>query len=187
MGTPANLRSPVMDPLLTYKFVVRWGVGGDLVQVAGVSKVGPLARTTEVAEYGNAPGPVIPGQTKYEEVTLERGVILDVAFEQWANQLWYYEQTGVLGDEVSLADFRKTLTIDHCNQAGQTVDRYYLFNCWPSKYAALPDLDATAGNTVALESLTLQNEGWQRDDGYTPTAYPSFALPASPVGGVVPG
>lgn len=96
MGTPSNLRSPVMDPLLTYKFVVSWEVGGSLTPVAGVSKVGPLVRTTEVAEYGNAPGPVIPGQTRYEEINLERGVILDVAFEQWANKVWFYEQTAAL-------------------------------------------------------------------------------------------
>lgn len=187
MGTPTHLRSPVMDPLLSYKFVVSWGVEGDLVQVAGVSKIGPLARTTEVAEYGNAPGPVIPGQTKYEEVTLERGIILDVDFEQWANQTWFYEQSAVLGDQVSLADLRKTLTIDHCNQAGQTMNRYYVFNCWPSKYTAVPELDAGSGDTVALESLTLQNEGWQQDDSFKPAAYPSFNQPASPEGGSEPG
>ena len=187
MGTPANIRSPVMDPLLTYKFVVSWDVDGMLTPVLGVSKIGPLARTTEKAEYGNAPGPVIPGQTQYDEISLERGVILDVAFERWANKIWYYENTATLGEEVSLADFRKTLTIDHCNQAGQTVERYWIFNCWPSKFAALPELDAAAGNTVALESMTLQNEGWQRDDSFQPITYPAFALPESPLGGLPPG
>ena len=176
-GTPTSLRSAVMDPLLTYKFVVRWGVGGDLVPVAGVSKVGPLSRTTEIADYGNAPGPMIPGQTKYEEITLERGIILDVAFEQWANQIWYYEQSAVLGEQVSLADFRRTLTIDVCNQAGQAVERFYVFNCWPSGHNALPELDAGAANTVALGSLTLRNEGWQRDSSFQPAPYPSFTHP----------
>ncbi len=187
MGTPANLRSPVMDPLLTYKFVVSWGDDGNLTPVAGVAKVGPLVRTTEKAEYGNAPGPVIPGQVKYEEISLERGVILDVGFEQWANQVGFYEHTGALGAGVSLANFRKTLTIDHCNQAGQTINRYYIFNCWPSKYTASPELDASAGNTVSIESLSLQNEGWQRDDSFTPGAYPSFSEPSSPTGGLPPG
>ena len=187
MSTPTNLRSPVMDPLLTYKFIVSWGEGGNLTPVAGVSKVGPLSRTTEKAEYGNAPGPVIPGQVKYEEITLERGIILDVAFEQWANQVGFYEHTGTLGAFVSLASFRKTLTVDHCNQAGQIVNRYYIFNCWPSKYTAVPELDAAAGNTVALESLTLQNEGWQRDDSFSPAPYPAFSEPPSPTGGLPPG
>ncbi len=176
-----------MDPLLTYRFVVSWDVDGDLTAVAGVSKIGPLARTTERAEYGNAPGPVIPGQTQYDEINLERGIILDVAFERWANKIFYYEHTATLGEAVSLADFRKTLTIDHCNQSGQVVDRYYVFNCWPSQFSALPELDGSAGNTVALESLTLQNEGWHRDDTFSPAAYPGFALPDSPTGGLPPG
>ena len=186
MGTPANLRSPVMDPLLSYKFIVSWGTGGNLTPVAGVSKVGPLSRTVEKAEYGNAPGPVIPGQVQYEEISLERGIILDVAFEQWANKVFFYEHTAALGEGVSLADFRKDLTLDHCNQAGQTVDRYTIFNCWPSKYIAAPELDAAAGNTVALESLTLQNEGWQRDDSFSPAAYPAFSEPSDPTGGLPP-
>ena len=67
--------------------------------------------------------------------------------------------------EVSLDDFRKTLKIDLCNQAGQIVKVYYVFNCWPSAYTALPDLDSN-DNDVALESMTIQNEGWQRDKDY---------------------
>jgi len=186
MATPTNLRSAVMDPLLTYRFIVSWGSDGNLLPVAGVSKIGPLVRTTEKAEYGNNPSPVIPGQTKYEEINLERGIILDVAFEQCANQVFLYEHTGALGEGMSLADFRKDLTIDHCNQAGQVINRYFIFNCWPSKYSGNPELDAAAGNTVALESLTLQNEGWQRDDSFSPSAYPSFTEPSGPTGGLPP-
>ncbi len=186
MGTPANIRSAVMDPLLTYKFVVSWEIDGRLTPVAGISKIGPLSRTTQVAEYGNAPGPVIPGQTSFDEINLERGIILDVAFERWANKVWYYEHCASLGEQNSLADFRKTLTLDHCNQAGQVVLRFYVFNCWPSKFIAAADLDATAGSSVLLESLTLQNEGWQRDDSFSPAPYPGFAAPSSPSGGLVP-
>lgn len=193
MGTPTNLRSQIMDPLLNFKFIVNWGESGsgDVSAVAGVSKVSALSRNVDAADYREGASPFvgrkIPGQVKYDNVTLERGIILDVAFEQWANQVWFYEKSGVLGEEVALADFRKTLTIDHCNQAGQVLDRYYVFNCWPSKYAALPELDAGAANAVALESLTLQNEGWQRDDDYRPAPYPSFAEPESPTGGLPPG
>ena len=32
--------------------------------------------------------------------------------------------------------------------------------CWPSSYTALPDFDANA-NAIAIQSLTLQNEGWK--------------------------
>lgn len=186
MATPTNVRSSIMDPLLNFKYIVSWDdSSGKLTVVAGVSKIGPLARSTEVAEYREGAAPQstrkIPGQTKYDEISLERGIILDVAFEQWANKVWYYQNSGALGNEVSLADFRKTLKIDLCNQAGQIMTSYYAFNCWPSKYTILPELNAQDGATVALESMTLQTEGWARDPDVNGADYPSFAEPASPV------
>ena len=38
-----------------------------------------------------------------------------------------------------------------------------------SEYTALPELDANA-NAVAIETLVLQNEGWERDPGVTEPA-----------------
>lgn len=32
--------------------------------------------------------------------------------------------------------------------------------CWVSDYQSVPDLDANA-NAVAIERLTLQNDGWE--------------------------
>ena len=42
-----------------------------------------------------------PGRTKYEPITLERGVTHDPEFEQWANKVWNFGAG--LGAEVSLA------------------------------------------------------------------------------------
>ncbi len=193
MGTPKNLRSAIMDPLLNFKFIISWAEATktDFSVVAGVSKVGALARSAEVADYREGASPFvgrkIPGQISYEDISLERGIILDVAFEQWANKIWYYEQTAKLEDnQVSLKDFRKDILIQVCNQAGQVMLKYYVFNAWPTKYQALPELDASAGADVALETLELAHEGWTRDTSYTPAAYPSYALPDSPVGGLPP-
>lgn len=189
MAGPVSIRSSIMDPLLTYKFVVSWEVGGSLQVVAGVSKIGPLKRTTESVGYANEPGPVIPGQTKYAEIELERGIIFDVAFERWANKLWEYGSTATLGSEVSLADFRKHLRIDVLNQAGQIVRRYDVFNCWPSALTLLPELDAGAAGSIALESMTLQNEGWTRDTTINGAEASSFDEPSAPViqGVAMPG
>ena len=189
MATPVNVRASAApyarDPYLSFKFIVSWddGAGGDFTPVAGVSKVGALTRETELVlhAHGGESSTVtsrIPGQTSYGEVSLERGLIVDVAFERWANRAWFYENTGVLGEEVSLADLRKTLKIDLCNQAGQIVKVYYVFNCWPSTYTALPDLDSNADD-VAFESMTIQNEGWQRDDAYAVGDQPSFLHPSA--------
>jgi len=194
MADPQSIRSSIMDPLLNYRFIVSWGPssGGNLTVVAGVSKIGPLSRSTEKVEYREGGASqhtrVIPGQTKYDEITLERGIILDIAFDQWANQMWYYQNSAALGNLVSLKDFRKTLKIDMCNQAGQIMMSYFVFNCWPSKYQAMPELNAQDGATVALETLTLQNEGWVSSYVATDTSkYPSVLEPTTPtIAGVSP-
>jgi hypothetical protein len=78
------------DPYKNFKFRVKW----DGKYVAGVSKVGALKRTTDVTYHreGGDPSTVrrTPGQTKYEAITLERGVTHDTEFEKWANKVWNY-------------------------------------------------------------------------------------------------
>ena len=39
---------------------------------------------------------------------------------------------------------------------------FKVFRCWPSDYIALADLNSEA-NAVAIESMVLQHEGWERD------------------------
>lgn len=115
-----------------------------------------------------------PCRTKYEAVTLERGVTHDLEFEQWANKLWNFGAGP--GAELSLADFRKDIIIDLFNEAGQKVISYNVFRCWVSEYQALPDLDANA-NAVAIQTLKLENEGWERDTAVTEPTEPSFTFP----------
>ncbi len=101
-----------------------------------------------------------PCRTKFEAITLERGVTHDPEFEKWANKVWNYGSG--LGSEVSLKDFRKDIIIEMYNEAGQLAIAYKVFRCWVSDFQALPDLDANA-NAVAIQSIKLENEGWERD------------------------
>jgi len=178
-----NVRSTAaVDPFLTFRFIVSWGpAGGKMVPAAYVSKISALTRTTEAVTWreGGAPQGArkIPGQTSYGEITLERGLTLDNNFEEWASKVWYYPNSGALSAELS-ADFRKDVKIDLLNQAGQIVTTYYVFNCWPSAYTALPELDASS-NGVAIESMTLQHEGWSRDDSVKAPSAASIADPAA--------
>jgi phage tail-like protein len=159
------------DPYKTFKFRVMW----DGKYVAGVSKVGGLTRKTEAVTHreGGDPGSArsSPGQTSYEAITLERGVTHDLEFENWANKVWAYGNAA--GQEVSLKDFRKDIIIELYNEAGQKVLAYKVYRCWVSEYKALPDLDASA-NSVAIQSITLQNEGWERDTEVAEPEEPSF-------------
>jgi len=162
------------DPYKSYKFRVKW----DGRYVAGISKVSALKRTTDVVKFRQGGDPSTekksPGQTKYEAITLERGVTHDKDFEQWSNKIWNYGSG--LGAEVSLKDFRKDIIIEVYNEAGQVVIAYKIYRCWVSEYQALPALDAS-GNAVAIQTLKLENEGWERDYEVTEPSEPSFTEP----------
>jgi phage tail-like protein len=149
-----------VDPYKNFKFRVKW----DGKYVAGLSKCSALKRTTEVVEHREGGDPSTshksPGRTKFEAITLERGVTHDLEFEQWANKVWNF--AGGPGAEVSLKDFRKDLIIELYNEAGQLAIAYKVFRAWVSEFQALPDLDANA-NAVAIQHIKLENEGWQRD------------------------
>jgi phage tail-like protein len=162
------------DPYKNFKFRLKW----DNRYVAGVSKVSALKRTTEAVKHREGGDPSSsrksPGKTEYEAITLERGVTHDVEFEQWANKVWNYGSG--LGLEVSLKDFRKDLILELYNEGGQHVLSYKVFRCWVSEFQALPELDANA-NAVAIQTLKLENEGWERDAGVGEPAEISYLEP----------
>ena len=90
------------------------------------------------------------------------------------NKVWNFEvrprRRGVV------QNFRKDLIIELYNEAGQVVLAYKVFRAWVSEYQALPDLDANA-NTVAIQTLKLETEGWERDYDVAEPNEPSFVEP----------
>jgi phage tail-like protein len=164
------------DPYKNFKFRVKW----DGRYVAGVSKVSALKRSTEIVEHREGGDPSTsrksPGRTKYEAITRERGVTHDTEFEKWANKVWNYG-SGV-GAEVSLKDFRKDVILEVYNEAGQLALAYKVYRCWVSEFQAVPDLDANA-NAVAIQSIKLENEGWERDYDVVEPSEPSFTEPGA--------
>jgi len=147
-----------VDPYKNFKFRVLW----DKRVVLGVSKVGALKRTTEVVKHReggeNSTDHKSPGRTTYEGISMERGITHDPEFEKWANLVHPYA-----GDaSMDLVNYKKELTLEVMNEKGHVAKRYFLHNCWVSEYTAVPDLDANA-NAVAIESLKIELEGWERD------------------------
>jgi len=157
------------DPYKNFKFRIKW----DGRYVAGVSKVGALKRSTEVVEHREGGDPSTsrksPGRPKYEAITLERGVTHDTEFENWANKVWHIGSG--LGAEVSLKDFRKDVLLEVYNETGQVALAYKIYRCWVSEFQATADLDANA-NAVLIQTLKLENEGWERDLDVTEPAEP---------------
>ena len=162
------------DPYKNFKFRVKW----DGRYVAGLSKVGGLKRSTEVVKHREGGDPSSsrksPGRTEYDPITLERGVTHDLEFERWANKVWNFGAG--LGAEVSLKDFRKDVILEVYNEAGQLALAYKVYRCWVSEYQAFSDMDANA-NAVSIQTLKLENEGWERDYDVAEPTEPSFTEP----------
>ncbi|MEM9092369.1 MAG: phage tail protein [Cyanobacteria bacterium P01_F01_bin.53] len=154
-----------IDPYKNFKFRLLW----DGQVIAGVSKVSALKRTTEVVSHregGDVSTPRhSPASSKFEPITLERGITFAQEFENWANLVYSTEGDGA----VSLAGLRKDISIEMLNLQGTVVKRYNVFRCWVSEYTALPELDANA-NAIAFEMIVLQNEGFERDEAVVEVA-----------------
>ena len=150
------------DPYRTFKFQV--AIGG--LVVAGLSKMGALKRTTEAVKWRSAGDPsqqrVIPGGSSFEAVTLEQGLSHDRVFEEWANSVNNVAE----GDGgVSLKNYRREVVINILNLQGQPAITYKLKRAWVSEFNALPESDANNMNTIGIQSITIQHEGFVRDEG----------------------
>src|SRR2546428_11778245 len=146
------------DPYRNFRFKVKW----DGQYVAGLSKMTALRRTTEFVEWREAGENIttrmLPGKTKFNDVTLEAGVTYDTTFEDWANLVNDFASHSL----VSNKDFRKNVTVDLFNESGVWVLSYNLYRAWVTEYQALPDLDAGA-NAVAITTIKLVYEWFDRD------------------------
>lgn len=151
------------DPYRNFKFKIKV----DNEYVAGLSKCSALKKTTEMTEWWDggdlSTSRKLPGKTTYDAITLEAGATHDTVFEDWANLVNNYQGAA----SMSLLNFRKDfINIDVFNLAGQLVLSYVVYRCWVSEYQALPELDAS-GNAVMIQTIKIENEGWERDTAVT--------------------
>jgi len=142
------------------EFRVKW----DGKVIEGITKVSGLKRVTEVIPNRSGGDPNLqrrsPGLTCYEPIIIERPRSSDTEFEKWTNKVWNFGSG--LGSEVSLKDFRKDIRIELVTSTGEILLAFQVYRCWPSEYLALSELDKDS-DSLAMESLILQHEGWERD------------------------
>ena len=151
-----------------FNFRVKW----DGKYIPAVTKVYGLIRTTGVIENREGGDPSQPrkttGPTEFGPITLERGVTGDLEFDNWASLV--FRLGASTGGEMVVEQFRKDISIELYNDAGQLVRAYKVYRCWPKEYQPLSELDAN-GSAVLTERLTLENEVWERDPLVTPPLF----------------
>ena len=132
--------------------------------VAGMTKMGRLDPGSKLPGTGaNKAGGIMrkpPGHRGFEPVILEKGMTLDLDFMQWAEKC---RNPGPSAGMVSKGRYCRDLVIDVIGKDGRAAKGYLVRNAWVSKIQA-PGLDAGA-NDVAIESIQIENEGWEDSDG----------------------
>ena len=134
------------DPFVNFNFLVE--TGG--VLAAGFSEITGMNGETQAVEYREGRDIYsntrkLPGLSKYGNVTLKKGVVVDQDFFKWF-------KTGVDGDIQRL-----DISILLLDEQRQEKVRYNLTAAWPVKFVA-PDLKAAA-NEIAVQSLEIAHEG----------------------------
>lgn len=124
----------------------------------GFTEVTGLDFETEVIEYREGNNPTYnkhkqPGLTKYSNVTLKRGTVIEdfEFFKLWRETAKFQESNKIK------KVFRRDITIKLLNEDHKPMITWTLENAWPSKIQST-DLKADA-NEVAIETMELVHEG----------------------------
>ena len=188
-----NRSSLATDPIRNFRFLVKFIKlnGGDtnlpdLEAVMGFTSVSGLAVTTDSIPYReggyNTTVHQIPGQTSFQPLTLQRGVLLGSKAQwTWMKNMFYTVQGGS-GRTIN-QNFRCDVEIQvlpHPIATADTTDitptdiamRFKVYNAWPT---ALAYSDLNAGdNSLLVEQMTLVHEGFDTSWGNIGTTDKKF-------------
>ena len=193
-----NRSSLETDPIRNFRFLVSFlPVGTNNLKVdevtLGFTSVSGLAVTTDSIPYReggyNTTVHQIPGQTSFQPITLQHGVLLGKKYEwDWMRNLF----ATVQGDAKRKVtdNFRVDLEIKVMAHPIPDVTtpgvddvamRFKVYNAWPT---ALAYSDLNAGdNSLLVEQMTLVHEGFDvswasvTKDAFTPAAAIGVAAP----------
>lgn len=143
----------VQDTVGTYYFTLKLGgaeVAGFFKEVSGLSSEHTVVEHTSADANGKSLVQKFPGQLKWSNITLKRGV-------DTKDELWKWRQQVIKGD---VEGSRKDGQIDLVNWAGETVMTFKFVRAWPCKYSA-PGINA-GGNEILIEEIEIAHEGFER-------------------------
>lgn len=164
------------DPLRNFKFLVKFehkGVDGKPVGFKmGFTSVSGLSLTTDSIPYRqggyNTTAQMIPGQTSFQPVTFQRGVLIGTRQNwDWMRQLFVVNAgtaTGIGSSATAYRPFRGDIRIyvlEHPITDGVAHNapfRVELNNAWPTSIS-YSDLNA-ADNAFLVEQMTVVHEGF---------------------------
>lgn len=158
MRYPGNIEEIVMTGNKPYPYTsFRFRIEIEGITVAQVSEVTGLQLETETESYeeGGVNNYVhqLPKRTKYQHITLKRG-ITDL------DDLWKWYKVVVSGEFLPKKFPRKSVAIILMDVTGEEKWRWTFKEAYPVKWTG-PDLKADS-NTVAFETIELAHKGLDR-------------------------
>ena len=123
---------------------------GQFREVSGLDSEQEIIEQKEVDANGNVGIKKFPGNLKYSNVELKRGIDIDKALWEWRYQV------ETQGPDAARTD----CTLELIDYDGSPIATYTLLQAWPSKYTGAA---MNAGsNEVAVEAMTICHEGFKR-------------------------
>ena len=145
-----------LDPYKNFKFRLK----SDGRYVYGGNQATGLTISPVTANYRSGGDPSTahksPGRSKYEAITLERGVTFDQGFHNWASQVSGHGAKVRSG--APSASLRKDIFLEEYDDSGRWKTSYKVISSWVSGYKALPDLSSNS-NSVAIQHMEIEHEG----------------------------
>jgi phage tail-like protein len=123
---------------------------GFFKEIDGIGSENEVVTHTTIDQQGKSMVQKYPGQLKWNNITLKRGVDSN-------NALWQWRQQVINGQ---ITDARKDGTIEVLDWTGSPVVTYNFVRAWPCRYSA-PGLSA-GGNEVMVEEIEIAHEGLTR-------------------------
>jgi phage tail-like protein len=119
-------------------------------EVSGLDSEQDIVEHKEGDANGHPVTLKVPGNVKWSNVELKRGIDTDQTLWKWRHQV-----------ETEGPDAARTdCTLELIDYDGSAIVTYTILQAWPSKYTGVA---MNAGsNEVAVESVTLAHEGFQR-------------------------
>ncbi len=137
----------------SYFFLLNLGgaeAAGYFKECSGLSSEHEVVSHVGTDAQGKAMVQKFPGQLKWSNITLKRGIDKEM-------QLWTWRKDVLDG---KIAESRKDGTIEVVDWQGETVLTFNFVRAWPCRYSA-PGLNAGA-NEILVEELEIAHEGFTR-------------------------
>lgn len=153
-GTTTGETAPTLaDPLVGFRYSVTVSGAGGLIFGGFFTEIGGLNVEMSAVEYKTFNGasglPVtqyVAGRINPGQLTLKRGLALDLSFFNWVQLVF----------SGRLMDARADVTITMHNSTFDAGLTWTLYDAWPSKFS-VDSLNSTAGD-FQIEELTLVYE-----------------------------